>query len=90
MSPLAKGLLLFIRGYQYLFSSLMGRSCRFYPTCSTYAAKSIREFGAVRGAMLAVWRILRCHPWNRGGHDPVPERWQSGFCCDKNARISEE
>ena len=66
-------LLAMIRGYQLLFSSFFGRSCRFYPTCSTYARDSIVRFGALRGTVLAIWRLLRCQPFNAGGYDPVPE-----------------
>jgi hypothetical protein len=67
-------LLAVIRVYQYLFSSWMGRSCRYHPTCSTYAAQSIRRFGALRGSWMGAKRILRCHPYHAGGYDPVPER----------------
>lgn len=46
--------------------------CRFYPSCSTYALESIKKYGAVKGVFLATKRILRCHPLNKGGYDPVP------------------
>jgi putative membrane protein insertion efficiency factor len=45
--------------------------CKFHPTCSMYGAEAIKKFGAVRGSIKTVWRILRCNPWSRGGHDPV-------------------
>ncbi|HJO05269.1 MAG TPA: membrane protein insertion efficiency factor YidD [Acidobacteriota bacterium] len=61
-----------IRAYQLALSPLLGSNCRFHPTCSDYACQSVREHGAVRGAGLAVRRILRCHPFSQGGHDPVP------------------
>ena len=61
-----------IRGYQFLLSPWIGNQCRFAPTCSHYAAEAIGRFGALRGGALAVRRILRCHPWNAGGIDPVP------------------
>lgn len=48
--------------------------CRFTPTCSEYAREALRRFGSVRGALYAGGRLLRCHPWARGGHDPVPLR----------------
>jgi len=48
-------------------------ACRFQPTCSAYAYDAIETFGAVRGALMAAWRILRCNPFNDGGYDPVPE-----------------
>jgi len=50
------------------------RHCRFHPTCSDYAAQALRVHGPIRGTGLAVWRLLRCNPWNAGGNDPVPPR----------------
>jgi putative membrane protein insertion efficiency factor len=50
------------------------RHCRFEPTCSAYAADAVRRHGALRGSLMAVRRLLRCHPWNPGGHDPVAPR----------------
>jgi len=64
-----------IRFYQKFISPLKPPSCRFYPTCSSYALVAINCFGAFRGGLLAVKRILRCHPYNPGGIDPVPERF---------------
>jgi len=46
--------------------------CRFHPTCSEYGYKAIEKYGVIRGGLMAFWRILRCNPWNKGGHDPVP------------------
>jgi putative membrane protein insertion efficiency factor len=74
MSPLSRFLLGGIRVYQYLFSSYMGRSCRYHPSCSVYTATAIRRFGALHGGFLGVKRICRCHPYHAGGYDPVPER----------------
>ena len=71
----SKILLFFLRGYQLLFSSLMGRSCRYYPTCSSYTIQAVRRFGALRGALAGFCRILRCHPFHPGGYDPVPATW---------------
>ena len=62
-----------IRIYRYGLSPLLGSSCRFYPSCSCYAQQSIERHGALRGLVLAVRRIARCHPWNPGGYDPVPD-----------------
>lgn len=64
---------LLIRGYQLLVSPLFPASCRFHPTCSAYALTSVERFGLLRGGWLAAKRIGRCHPWNPGGLDPVPE-----------------
>ena len=66
-------LLLALRGYRYLLSPLVGNQCRFAPTCSVYAMEAIDRFGAWRGSMLALRRLARCHPWNAGGWDPVPD-----------------
>lgn len=67
-------LLLFpIRVYQYAISPLMASHCRHYPTCSTYAIEAITNHGALHGLLLAVKRLLRCHPWAEGGYDPVPD-----------------
>ena len=63
-----------ITAYRYLLSPFLGPSCRFYPTCSAYAAEAIDTHGALRGSWLAVKRILKCHPWHPGGLDPVPPR----------------
>lgn len=61
-----------IRGYRLLVSPLFPPSCRFHPTCSAYAIEAIRRHGSGVGSRLALSRICRCHPWNAGGHDPVP------------------
>lgn len=61
-----------LRGYQRLISPLLGSRCRFHPTCSQYAIEALSRFGAVRGAYLALRRVLRCHPWHDGGMDPLP------------------
>ncbi|MFH2123858.1 MAG: membrane protein insertion efficiency factor YidD [Pseudomonadota bacterium] len=60
-----------IKGYRYIISPLLPPACRFTPTCSTYAIEAIERYGAWRGAYLAARRILRCHPFCRGGYDPV-------------------
>lgn len=79
MRPLLAGLLVgpligLVRLYQRLLSPLLGPRCRFHPTCSTYAIQALERHGAVRGSWLAVRRIVRCHPLNEGGFDPVPEK----------------
>lgn len=61
-----------IRIYQWCISPLFPKSCRFYPTCSSYAIEAITLHGILKGSWLALKRILRCHPFNDGGYDPVP------------------
>jgi putative membrane protein insertion efficiency factor len=74
MSPLARLLLALISAYRRFISPMMGRHCRFEPTCSAYTPEAIRTHGALKGTYLGVRRIARCHPWNPGGFDPVPHR----------------
>ena len=70
---MAKKILLFlIRFYQRRISPLFPPCCGFYPTCSAYAAQAIEKYGAAKGGWLAFRRIIRCHPFNDGGYDPVP------------------
>lgn len=69
----AKLLVAPIRFYQLYLSPLKGPTCRFTPTCSEYARVAILRHGPVRGLWLAIRRLLRCHPFNRGGYDPVPD-----------------
>ncbi|MBI4388477.1 MAG: membrane protein insertion efficiency factor YidD [Candidatus Omnitrophica bacterium] len=63
-----------IRFYQILISPLFGSACRFYPSCSNYAAQAINEEGALRGLWLALKRLLRCHPFTPGGYEPISKR----------------
>lgn len=72
MKYLAMGI---IRLYQLTLSSLLSPACRFTPSCSQYAYQAIDRFGFLRGGWLALARVLRCHPLNPGGYDPVPEEF---------------
>jgi putative membrane protein insertion efficiency factor len=67
-----RALVLAIRAYQRFLSPLTPPTCRFYPSCSQYAVTALERHGVWRGTRLAVWRILRCNPWNPGGVDDVP------------------
>lgn len=61
-----------LRAYQYAISPLLGRNCRYFPTCSEYAVEAVQKYGAARGGWLGLKRVCRCHPWHPGGYDPVP------------------
>ena len=65
-------LLLLLRFYKYAISPMLGQNCRFYPSCSDYAAGAIQTHGALKGSWLAGKRLCKCHPWHPGGIDPVP------------------
>lgn len=60
-----------IKIYQKFISPLFPPSCRFYPTCSEYAIQAFTKHGIFKGGLMAIWRILRCNPFNKGGYDPV-------------------
>jgi uncharacterized protein len=64
--------LFLIRMYQLTLSPLLGRGCRYYPTCSAYTYEAIARYGFLRGTFLGIRRLLRCHPFHAGGVDPVP------------------
>lgn len=63
-----------IRSYQLLLSPALPPACRFYPTCSAYAYEAVEKWGPLRGAWMALRRLLRCHPWGAYGYDPVPQK----------------
>jgi putative membrane protein insertion efficiency factor len=73
MKVVARAVVLPVRVYQRLVSPLIGPRCRFHPSCSEYTAQAVLKHGAIRGIYLGVRRLLRCHPWNPGGFDDVPE-----------------
>ena len=67
-------LLTLIEGYQRWISPLHPSCCRYIPSCSAYAKQAISRFGALKGGLLALWRIMRCNPFSKGGYDPVPNK----------------
>jgi hypothetical protein len=74
MSPAARVLRGVVRAYRWSWSAIMGRQCRFLPTCSEYAEEALAAHGAAKGSWLALKRVCRCHPWGGAGLDPVPPR----------------
>ena len=70
---LKRFLLKMINIYIYLISPFTISSCKYHPTCSNYAREAIEKHGAIKGFVLAVRRVLKCHPFSKGGYDPVPE-----------------
>lgn len=64
---------LLIYGYRFLLSPILGVNCRFAPSCSAYALEALDKYGPLRGGLLTVKRIGRCHPWGGSGYDPVPD-----------------
>ena len=71
-NPLKILLIKLIRGYQIGISPLLPPSCRYPPTCSHYGIEALNKYGLFKGCWLTLRRILRCHPWAKGGYDPVP------------------
>jgi putative membrane protein insertion efficiency factor len=72
-SELKRIIVFIIRAYQIILSPILPPSCIYTPTCSDYAIQAVSVHGAMKGMVLAVKRIMRCHPWHKGGFDPVPE-----------------
>ena len=73
INKILKGILILpIRAYQVLLSPLLGKNCRYTPTCSHYTIEAINEWGALKGSWLGIRRIVSCNPWGGSGYDPVP------------------
>ncbi len=72
MNPIQSGLIGLVKGYRFFLSPWLGAACRFEPSCSRYAQEALEVHGAAKGSYLTAGRLLRCHPWCAGGHDPVP------------------
>ena len=69
-----KVLILFVRAYQVVLSPLFRGCCRFEPSCSNYMIEAVEVHGALKGTLLGLWRLLRCHPFGASGYDPVPQQ----------------
>jgi putative membrane protein insertion efficiency factor len=69
---MARILIWIVRVYQLLLSPFFGQQCRFYPTCSQYSVEALQKHGAMLGSFYTARRLVRCHPWCAGGHDPIP------------------
>ncbi|MGE5483635.1 MAG: membrane protein insertion efficiency factor YidD [Ignavibacteriales bacterium] len=72
MTLAARAVVAVISLYQKALSPYIGRTCRYYPTCSEYMSEAVRKYGAAKGIALGLRRLARCHPFGRGGYDPVP------------------
>ena len=79
MSPLAHIFCFLVRVYQHSLGLIFGRCCRFEPSCSNYMLDAIRIHGVGYGVLLGIRRVARCHPWNPGGHDPVPPKQEKSI-----------
>lgn len=75
-----------IRFYQRFISPMTPPRCKYYPTCSAYAAEAYRKHGVIMGTVLSAWRLLRCNPWSMGGVDYVPEKITRIYFVPKNLR----
>ena len=81
-------LIALVRAYRLLLSPWLGSGCRFEPTCSAYTLQALEQHGAWHGSLLGARRLLRCHPWCAGGHDPVPHdkpRWFSALLASPSS-----
>ncbi len=76
-----------IRSYQLLLSPWLGARCRFYPSCSCYALDALESHGSLRGGILALRRLARCHPWHAGGYDPVPLKSPLTHSCVQASHV---
>ena len=76
-----QALILLVRAYQVTLSPLFGDCCRFEPSCSVYMIEALKTHGAIKGVLLGLWRLMRCHPFGKYGYDPVPPKgkWKNEF-----------
>jgi len=76
MNILTYILIKFIKCYRFFISPLLGHSCRYLPTCSEYSIEALKTFGFFKGSFLSLKRIFSCHPWGKGGFDPVKKEME--------------
>jgi putative membrane protein insertion efficiency factor len=74
VATIKQSLILLIKVYRYILSPWIGQQCRFWPSCSCYAEQALLQHGILRGLLLTCRRLTRCHPWHKGGYDPVPTK----------------
>ncbi|MBI5274636.1 MAG: membrane protein insertion efficiency factor YidD [Chlamydiales bacterium] len=75
---------LVINIYKTMFSPLLGKHCRFYPSCSDFAIEVIKNHGFIKGSILTITRLFKCFPWHPGGYDPAPQSFLQYFCFKKD------
>jgi putative membrane protein insertion efficiency factor len=85
MRQVAKLVVLGLRGYKWAISPMVPPACRYVPTCSEYAAEAVERYGALRGGLMGLMRLLRCHPLARGGYDPVVKQSENPHLVAKSA-----
>ena len=78
-----------LRGYKWAVSPLLPPSCRYVPTCSEYAMEAVDRYGVLRGGLVALWRVLRCHPFAQGGYDPVGKGRDAARCASQPTPLIE-
>ena len=81
-------IMVLIRGYQLLISPLLGPTCKYYPSCSHYGLEAVRRHGAIKGTVMAGWRVLRCNPWSNGGVDEVPAKGKRLFRTPQTSPVA--
>jgi len=91
LNPAQRAVLLLLRGYKWAISPMLAPACRYVPTCSEYAMEAVERYGVLRGGFMALGRLLRCHPFVKGGYDPVVKRkesWKSGASAPRSTPTS--
>jgi putative membrane protein insertion efficiency factor len=87
VSPLAHVLAFGVHLYRWVLRPLLPPACKYEPSCSSYAIEALRTHGALRGVLLATWRVARCNPFTQGGYDPVPAKHAHSTRCSHPTRF---